>query len=424
MGHKPQFGRLVAATLVLLAFAPAVGRGQDKPETPESPEPVRWKKLIKQSLYFLTIENGFRYATEEATRHPGLPFFKGYVDSVTNLHGWKDGNPFLDNYVGHPMQGAVSGYIWLQNDLRFRNVEFGKDPEYWKSRLRAALYAWVYSTQEEIGPFSEASIGNIQAKPPEQGLVDHVVTPMFGIGWLIGEDALDRYVIRRLERRSNSRVYRAIIRGTLNPTRSFANVLDGRLPWRRLADERERFLEPAARQRLANQRRRIVTPPPGVAPFELSLNTLVLNNGNRPCIGGGASVAIRMNSQLQLVGDWNGCMLRGLGAHHDGDFMTYMTGPRWTPPLKGRWHPYLQVLGGGNKITQQSSLPGRAVEDVDTHGFAFAAGAGLDYRLNEAVTFRLGGGEYTRAWVHSLPGFPAPNGLQFRAGVVLRMGTW
>lgn len=419
-------GKLVAFGLwaLILASGLAAQESENPPSTPPPPEPVRWKKLLQQSALFLTIENGFRYATEPATRHPGMPFFKGYVDSVTNLHGWKDGNPFLDNYVGHPMQGAVSGYIWLQNDLRFREVEFGRNPEYWKSRLRAALFAWAYSTQLEIGPFSEASIGNIQAKPPEQGFVDHVVTPLVGMGWLIGEDAIDRYLIRRLEQKTTSRVYKAIIRGTLNPARSFANVLDGRYPWRRLASEKERFLaRTASGQRLADARRP-VTPPRGVAPFELSLNAYVLNATARRCIGGGATVAVRVHEQWQLAGDWNGCLLRGLGTGRDGDFMTFMAGPRWTPTLKGRWHPYLQVLGGGNKATQQVTRPGRAALDLDTAGFALAAGGGLDYRLNEAITFRLAGIEYTHSWMNNLPRFNAPCGLQFRAGIVLRTGTW
>ena len=38
------------------------------------------------------------------------------------------------------MQGAVSGYIWVQNDGRYRFAEFGKNRDYWESRLRAAAY--------------------------------------------------------------------------------------------------------------------------------------------------------------------------------------------------------------------------------------------------------------------------------------------
>lgn len=388
----------------------------------EDGERVQWKRLFMQSSIFLGIENGFRYATEPATRHPQMPFFKGYVDSVTNLHGWKDGNPFLDNYIGHPMQGAVSGYIWAQNDPKFWNVEFGRNPSYWKSRLRAALFSWAYSTQIEIGPFSEASIGNIQAKRPEQGLVDHVVTPVVGTAWMIGEDVLDRYVIRRLERRTTNRVYRVLARGGLNPTRSFANVIGGKWPWARTADEAERLL-PAEERRLARARMD-VEPPRGVAPFELSLNSYVLDAGNRPCLGGGTTVAVRMGEEWQWVGDWNGCMSRGLTTDRTGDFMTYMMGPRWTPLRTGRWHPYLQALAGGSKATQEVLAAGKAPLDLDTAGPAIAAGGGLDFRLNAAISFRVVSVEYTRAWIHDLPGFSARRGWQFKGAFVVRAGTW
>jgi hypothetical protein len=108
---------------------------------------IDWSSLLQQSLRFLAIEHGFRWATEEGTRHPHRSFFGGYADSLNGLHGWADGDPFYVNYVGHPMQGAVSGYLFAQNDRRYRTVEFGKDRRYWKSRLRAAAFAWAYSEQ-------------------------------------------------------------------------------------------------------------------------------------------------------------------------------------------------------------------------------------------------------------------------------------
>ena len=374
------------------------------------PEPVRWKSLFKQSATFLVIENGFRYATEEATRHPHLPFFKGYVDSITNLHGWTDGNPFLDNYIGHPMQGAVSGFIWLQNDRQFRNVQFGRDPEYWRSRLRAGAYTWVYSTAVEIGPFSEASIGNIQAKWPEQGLVDHVITPAVGMAWLIAEDAIDRFVIRPLVRRTNNRVYHALIRGGLNPTRSFANVIDHRWPWARLADDNP-----------PTPIRRQVTPQPGVPPFELAMNFQALNSR---CLGAGATIAFRLHAQWQLVGDWNGCQMNRLPSNRDGDGMTFLAGPRWTPLVRGRLRPHFQLLAGGAKITQDIYRPRNRIQEIDSAGWAISTGAGVDLRINRALTLRLGSIDYLRTWMPGLPGFPAPNGLQLKTGIVLHTGTW
>ena len=91
---------------------------------------------------------------------------------------------------------AVSGYLWTLNDTRYRNVEFGRNPDYWKSRIRAGAFAWAYSEQMEIGPISEATIGNVQAFFPQQGFADHVVTPAIGLGWMVAEDALDKYLVR------------------------------------------------------------------------------------------------------------------------------------------------------------------------------------------------------------------------------------
>lgn len=58
-----------------------------------------------------------------------------------------------------------------------------------------------YSTWFEIGPVSEVSLGNIQSRRPQQGFVDHVVTPMPGAGWLVAEDFLDEKLILPFERR-------------------------------------------------------------------------------------------------------------------------------------------------------------------------------------------------------------------------------
>ena len=60
-----------------------------------SPRGIDWGGLAGESMLFLAIENGFRCATEPGTRD-GLsdPFFRGYLNSVGNLNGWSDGDPF------------------------------------------------------------------------------------------------------------------------------------------------------------------------------------------------------------------------------------------------------------------------------------------------------------------------------------------
>jgi len=195
---------------------------------------VQWASLLRQSGMFLGVQHGFRFATEPGTR-AGVrgPFFRGWYDSVANVHGWSDGDPFLVNYIGHPMQGSVASYIWIQNDPKYRNAQFGRSSLYWKSRLRATAFSWAYSTQFELGPLSEASLGKVQSFYPAQGLVDHVITPAAGLLWTVGEDAIDREIIQRLEDRISSPFARALIRSGLNPSRSFANALRFKVPWHR-----------------------------------------------------------------------------------------------------------------------------------------------------------------------------------------------
>jgi hypothetical protein len=183
---------------------------------------------------FLGIQHGFRVATEEATRGELKgPFVREWLRSIRSIDGWHDGDPFIVNYVGHPMMGAVSGWIQVQNDPEYRRATFGRDQRYWKSRLRALAFSAAYSTQFELGPLSEASIGNVQLHPPETGLCDLVVTPAVGLGWQIAEDALDKLVVRRIEARIDAAWVKVITRGVLNPARSFANLMRWKVPWYR-----------------------------------------------------------------------------------------------------------------------------------------------------------------------------------------------
>ena len=94
-------------------------------------------------------------------------------------------------------------------------------------------WAAAYSTQFEIGPISEATIGNVGKKPGTAGAVDLVVTPTAGIGLAIAEDAIDRYFVTKLEARASSRFSKILIRSAMNPNRTFANVLRFKVPWHR-----------------------------------------------------------------------------------------------------------------------------------------------------------------------------------------------
>lgn len=210
-----------------------------KPEHRSQPAGFDWESAFRQSMIFLGIQHAFRLATEAGTRADLKgPFFKDYFRTLGSLRGWDDGDPFIVNYIGHPMMGAATGFIQIQNDPRGINEAVSWKKAYWKSRLKAMGWSFAYSTQFELGLFSEASLGNIGLRPYEgrkhpMAYVDLVVTPVVGTGWLVGEDLLDKYLINRLEGRLPNRMTILLVRSFLNPTRSFANAMRGKWPWYR-----------------------------------------------------------------------------------------------------------------------------------------------------------------------------------------------
>lgn len=194
-------------------------------------ETSRWKRTLRQSFYFLGVEHGFRATQAKTRREFSGPFFRDYGASVKGVRGWGDGDSKLTNYIAHPMQGAAAGYTQIQNDPEGHAEQFGRSRSYWRSRLKAMAWAAVYSTQFEIGPISEATIGNVGKKKGTSGLVDFIVTPLGGFGMMVAEDALARFVLKPLEARTESPRKRAFYRVALNPTRSFAALLKRQLPW-------------------------------------------------------------------------------------------------------------------------------------------------------------------------------------------------
>jgi len=84
-----------------------------------------------------------------------------------------------------------------------------------------------------IRSIQQASIGNVGLRPNTTGWVDRVVTPAGALGIMVAEDALDRYLIVRIESWAGDRVVRAIARMVLNPGRTLSNGAQGRAPWSR-----------------------------------------------------------------------------------------------------------------------------------------------------------------------------------------------
>jgi hypothetical protein len=319
--------------------------------------------------------------------------------------------------------------------------------------LRAAAFSWAYSEQFEIGPISEASIGHTQAFFPQQGFVDHVATPSIGLAWMIVEDALDKYVIKRVEERKHNGIITMLLRGGLNPSRSMANAMTFDTPW-----HRQTRMDPWEPPRDSLPRVAVTPKPvhgegevyPAAAPFELTVNARVLqsfgSNVRGSCVGGGANAAFRLSPNWQFVGDIGGCKMTHFGDNYSGDSLTYMIGPRWSGGADKQWAPFAQVLVGGRTITHEKmdpekkaavaaaaaqdgkplSFPDHALYTTQTEntGLAVAASAGVDVKINPAIAFRVIDLGYMHSWHSGLDGLNYSNSVQLTAGLVLRFGTW
>jgi hypothetical protein len=232
---------MVGARLLVLAPAElsdpqTASRGIPIASTPaqlfQSQQGFQWVDAFKQYMMFLTCQHSVRLFQEKTRAELGGPFWADYVESVASLRGWNDGDSFQTNYIAHPMMGAVTGYIQVQNDPAGRYVEFGRSGAYWRSRGWALAAAAIYSAQFEWGLMSEASIGNVGLHPGTMAWVDQIVTPLAGFVLILAEDAIDRYVLAKGEGRWSPTKVR-LLRTFLNPNRSAANLIRFEAPWKR-----------------------------------------------------------------------------------------------------------------------------------------------------------------------------------------------
>jgi hypothetical protein len=448
----------------VLPLAPATN-----PATVE-PNPFRWRPAVLHAAFFTIVMHAHRFATEAGTRDAVRGrFFPEYFDSVRELRGWDDGDGFTTSYVGHPMEGSVFAFIQVQNDPRYRTLRFNEGRDYWISRLRALAFSTVWSTLWTMGPVSEASLGNVQlhASP---GFVDLVVTPTLGTGWAVGEDAIDRYLMARLEEHTANRLLLMVARGLGNPTRSFANVMGGRRPWQRdtrpglfgadfvarsesIRHGKDRPAGDGSLLLAASSRGPLLAAPvapsatyPKAAPIELTAGAhyeTFLGGGS--CIGGGGSGAARISPSWQIVAEVSGCLIVNMPTNQSGDSLLYVVGPRWTPRATHHLSPYSQLLVGGRKVTHEildpelraklqnewdagrlPHYPVRSDYSVESsvNGFALLAGGGMDINVRPALTVRVANLEYTRSFIRPVDRIDASQGIRFASGLVLRIGTW
>ncbi len=225
-----------------------------------NPMAYQWRGLIWQSVEFNVAENSFRIPSDYVMRDllAHKPFWHDWLASNQqwNMGRWSDGDDFLVDDVGHPIQGAVSAFIEIQNSPTDSRIEWG-DEGYFKSRLKGFLWATVFSTHEKISPAGEAGIGNDGGftygnqchytctsanfgpgtsdtkYTNNTGWTDFIITPTVGQLWVTAEDFLDKDVSDRLSAKYPNKLWPKIVRGGLNPSRSFANMLRWKNPWYR-----------------------------------------------------------------------------------------------------------------------------------------------------------------------------------------------
>jgi hypothetical protein len=183
------------------------------------------------------MQHAFRMTEEKTRRGLEGKFFPDWQESVGNLRGWNDGGRFFTNYIAHPLQGSTTSRIFINNSDSANRQVFGRSKTYWTSRLKSMAWSAIWSLQFEIGPISEASLGNVGKEFQKNGkskltYLDIVITPTLGTALTIGEDAIDRYVLARwFERKFRNRLAMKITRSVFTPTTSVANMLRMHAPW-------------------------------------------------------------------------------------------------------------------------------------------------------------------------------------------------
>jgi hypothetical protein len=252
---------------------------------------VHWGHLALTTIAFNAFQNGgnvytgywYRWETTHGK------WFDRWFNSVTEWEWdrWGDSNPFIDDYVGHSMMGAITNSLWIQDDPKGATVEFGNNRQYWRSRMRAMAFSTAYSFQWKMGPFGEAGVGHngdhivpqANGKPwtNETGWVELVTTPVGGLFWTMAEDALDKHVVKRFEERPRGPISLLAI-SFLTPARATANVFRFRPPWYR-----------DGRQVKANS---FFSQPPG--PDDVPTNA----EGNSAEASAGSAGFVRRNSEV------------------------------------------------------------------------------------------------------------------------------
>lgn len=392
-----------------------------------------WSAALWQSFGFLVFEHAFRLANDEYARYLLFhkPFWHDYAASANHFHmsRWGDGDSFLVNYIGHPMEGAVAGDIFLNNDPRGRAARFGKSSTYWYSRLKAMAWATVFSAYFEIGPvFSETAIGNEGGytyypgcgaypcahehgkhyKPPTNntGWVDFVITPTVGMGWIVMEDVIETEFVDRIAKDSPALKYK-MLRSALAPSHTLANAFAGKTPWFRYPAEgsfEATFgapLHPVTERPLWKNEPRFSTSVQFVS-MNLPMDSENCSNCRKYFPGAGVNFSYRFAKYAYVdtvVNIFPGSGSYGKhGAAQEGliGLKVGKTDHSWG--IFGNLH-------GGTIHYDKTLVPGSATVYESTYRFALDLGGTVEYYASRNSTLRFNAGS---TFVHYLTGYADP----------------
>jgi hypothetical protein len=198
-----------------------------------------WGPILWEALESTAAENTGNIALDDETRHDLIthPYWATYIKCVHQFRyrQWRDDDDFMVDYIGHGMQGAIVASSFEQHDPTGRGLVYVNNGNYWRSRLKAMAWITVYEVQWKIGPASEASIGNsglntyytprVQGRTTnETGFQDFFDTPVVGFWWNLAEDAIDRFLMPHIWRRTHNKLILTALL-PLTPCKDAANIL-------------------------------------------------------------------------------------------------------------------------------------------------------------------------------------------------------
>ena len=397
--------------------AAAVGDAAAGTSAERDKQGFHWGRALAESLTFLVIEHAYVVHTDFrwVVSENGIPFnhyWRDYRQSLSEWthSGWNDGDPNWFGYVGHPIQGALTGFIQIQNDPQSEKQEFSKTRAYWKSRLKAALWNTAYSMQWNLGPLSEVTVEKYGTKtrPPWNpngsfpcttkncytgvGQIDIVMTPLGGTGWLVGEDFLDAKIVRRVESATQNRFLINTVRVALNPLRGGANMLHGKNPWYRATRDAQGM------SHFTDQKTTVSTgeTPRAQVPQRGNIFLGYSHTGASHCevtISGAATACDPLSGKSSKLSGWNVAVEKmylryfGVVADFSGQYggvsqSNFLLGLRGGASI-GRFRPFAQAMIGAVHARENASSGSTS----DT-SFAEDLGLGVDFRLMRLLSWR------------------------------------